>query len=186
MRRKQFIGRAKECEILLVDPKVSRFHAEIWQRAGLVFIRDLESQNGTFLDGTRVCGEHVLSDKQLRIGELTFEAMACQSPQQTENCDHLMSSTEIEVVGLPAGELTMEGLSDSQRRVLRLLIQGASEKQAAAALGLSPHTIHSHVKGIYRYFNVHSRPELLAMCWTKTGSNQDANSDSNDGKPGKS
>jgi DNA-binding CsgD family transcriptional regulator len=43
-------------------------------------------------------------------------------------------------------------------------VQGASEKQAAAALCLSYHTIHTHVKQIYRQLRVRSRAELMALC----------------------
>lgn len=53
-------------------------------------------------------------------------------------------------------------LSDRQRDVLRRLLAGASEKQIAYAFGRSAHTIHGHVKAIYRIFHVSSRSELLA------------------------
>jgi DNA-binding NarL/FixJ family response regulator len=48
--------------------------------------------------------------------------------------------------------------------VLRGLSRGRSEKEVAAALRLSPHTVHDHVKALYRHFGVHSRSELLARC----------------------
>ena len=60
-------------------------------------------------------------------------------------------------------------LSDGQRQVLRLLVQGASEKEAAAALCLSYHTIHTHVKQIYRLLGVSSRAELMAQFLSQTG-----------------
>src|SRR5271169_4224501 len=41
--RKQIIGRAPECAIQLFDERVSRHHAKIWERGGVVFIRDLKS-----------------------------------------------------------------------------------------------------------------------------------------------
>jgi pSer/pThr/pTyr-binding forkhead associated (FHA) protein len=52
--RKQIIGRSAECAIRVVDDKVSRRHAKIWERSGVVFIRDLNSRNGTFVNGERV------------------------------------------------------------------------------------------------------------------------------------
>lgn len=48
------------------------------------------------------------------------------------------------------------------QRTLQFLLQGASEKQIATWTNRSRHTIHDHVKGIYRRFQVCSRPELLA------------------------
>jgi DNA-binding CsgD family transcriptional regulator len=58
----------------------------------------------------------------------------------------------------------MNGLSPAQRRVLAALLEGNSEKDVAARLKLSPHTIHNHVREIYARFGVHSRPELMARC----------------------
>jgi DNA-binding CsgD family transcriptional regulator len=47
--------------------------------------------------------------------------------------------------------------------VLRLLLSGLSEKQIAARLDLSRHTVHNHVKEIYRVVGVQSRAELMAI-----------------------
>jgi DNA-binding CsgD family transcriptional regulator len=54
-------------------------------------------------------------------------------------------------------------LSDRQRDVLRYLLRGYSEKEVANELGLSGHTIHTHVKRLYAEFEVSSRGELLAL-----------------------
>jgi DNA-binding CsgD family transcriptional regulator len=59
--------------------------------------------------------------------------------------------------------LAGRSISDRQRDVLQLLLQGASEKEAARALGVSTHTIHTHVKRLYSEFEVVSRGELLAL-----------------------
>jgi len=48
------VGRDKEAALALPDPEVSRRHARFDVRDGIVFIRDLESRNGTFLNGRRV------------------------------------------------------------------------------------------------------------------------------------
>ncbi|KAG0364629.1 hypothetical protein BGZ54_007319 [Gamsiella multidivaricata] len=45
------------------DSKVlSRVHAEVWSESGKVFIRDLKSSNGTFLNGRRLCPENTESE----------------------------------------------------------------------------------------------------------------------------
>jgi DNA-binding CsgD family transcriptional regulator len=47
-------------------------------------------------------------------------------------------------------------------QTLTELLSGASEKQIAAKLKLSPHTIHNYVKALHQRFDVSSRGELLA------------------------
>jgi DNA-binding CsgD family transcriptional regulator len=53
-------------------------------------------------------------------------------------------------------------LTSRQRQVLSGLAAGASEKELASQLRLSPHTLHDHVKAVHRAYGVRSRGELLA------------------------
>jgi DNA-binding CsgD family transcriptional regulator len=53
-------------------------------------------------------------------------------------------------------------LSRRLHQTLACLLEGDSEKQVAARLGLSPATIHQYVTTLYRRFGVQSRAELLA------------------------
>jgi DNA-binding CsgD family transcriptional regulator len=53
-------------------------------------------------------------------------------------------------------------VSPRQREVLELLHRGASEKEVAATLEISLHTVHDHVKALHRAYGVRSRGELLA------------------------
>ena len=57
----------------------------------------------------------------------------------------------------------IESLPPRLRPVLRRLLAGDAEKQAALKLGLSPHTVHEYTKALYRTFHVNSRGELLAQ-----------------------
>jgi DNA-binding CsgD family transcriptional regulator len=58
--------------------------------------------------------------------------------------------------------LCRDGLSKRLNETLSLLLEGKSEKEAAAALGLSSRTVHEYVTALYQHFNVCSRAELLA------------------------
>ena len=53
-------------------------------------------------------------------------------------------------------------LSPRLRQTLDALMTGASEKQIASHLGISPHTTHQYIKALFRRFSVTSRPELMA------------------------
>ena len=46
-----FIGRDTDNDIQIQDPSVSRKHAKVFQKDSKVFIEDLRSQNGTWIDG---------------------------------------------------------------------------------------------------------------------------------------
>jgi DNA-binding CsgD family transcriptional regulator len=57
-------------------------------------------------------------------------------------------------------------LSPRLRQVLDCLLEGDSEKQVAARLGLKPLTVNQYVKAVYRHFRVNSRAELMAR-WVR-------------------
>ncbi|MEO6834341.1 MAG: FHA domain-containing protein [Candidatus Tumulicola sp.] len=48
------VGRGRELDVVLRDPEVSRRHARFESRNGVVYVDDLRSRNGTFLNGRRV------------------------------------------------------------------------------------------------------------------------------------
>lgn len=48
------VGRASDAGLPLQDPEVSRRHASFQSRNGIVYVDDLNSRNGTFLNGRRV------------------------------------------------------------------------------------------------------------------------------------
>lgn len=81
------LGRGKNCTIVLNDKKASREHAEV-VRVGLGFvIKDLESANGTYVNGKKV-QEHSLSgDDIIRIGnaEIQFKAVSSDYEEQAKN-----------------------------------------------------------------------------------------------------
>ena len=78
------IGRVAGNDLLLVDDKVSRHHAVIErQDGGRVVLRDLDSRNGTFIDGIRLTGSRVLmGGERLQFGdeELRVEATPVVPP----------------------------------------------------------------------------------------------------------
>ena len=47
------VGRSPEAGLVLADSEVSRRHARFETDEGIVFVRDLQSRNGTFLNGRR-------------------------------------------------------------------------------------------------------------------------------------
>lgn len=54
-------------------------------------------------------------------------------------------------------------VSDAQRRVLELLLEGQTEPQIAERLGRSRHTVHDHTKAIYSALKVNNRVQLVLL-----------------------
>jgi DNA-binding NarL/FixJ family response regulator len=71
------------------------------------------------------------------------------------------------LVGLAEGEaLTQapaEALTERERQVLQLLAQGLANKQIAASLNISEHTVKFHVSGIYAKLGAASRTEAVRL-----------------------
>jgi len=64
------LGRAPSNEIIIADDACSRNHCEIFHRDGSWFVRDLNSRNGTHIDGELLDGESLIRQGQkLQVGE---------------------------------------------------------------------------------------------------------------------
>lgn len=71
---RMILGRATECDIVLATPEVSRRHAMIVRDGDRFEVRDLESINGTFVNGERVTRRTLQVGDVVRVEdfELTF------------------------------------------------------------------------------------------------------------------
>jgi hypothetical protein len=62
------LGRGPTNDLDLADDRVSRFHAVLWAEEGAWRVRDLDSANGTFIDGVLVKGSATLPQScELRL-----------------------------------------------------------------------------------------------------------------------
>ncbi len=67
------IGRGVENDIVIVSKRVSREHARIRRDGRKLFLEDLNSTNGTFLNEQRVLSPQLLRDgDQVMIGDILF------------------------------------------------------------------------------------------------------------------
>ena len=85
IKNKLLIGRRSQCDIALRFPNVSSHHCEIELIDGYWFVRDLNSRNGTFVNGRRVTGEVQLRHGScLRFHEFEFEFCDALLEQSSE------------------------------------------------------------------------------------------------------
>lgn len=80
-----FIGRSPECNLRANSDAISRRHCAITVGESDVTIKDLGSRNGTYVNGTRIDGEHrIKMGDQLRVGPLEFLVTHAAAARQTE------------------------------------------------------------------------------------------------------
>jgi len=63
------IGRGQACELRLEHVSVSREHAELYRQGPVYALRDFESTNGTFLNGSRIEHAAIAAGDVLRFGD---------------------------------------------------------------------------------------------------------------------
>ena len=67
------IGRSPRSDIVLDDSYVSSTHARIFSRRQFLFLEDLGSTNGTYVDGRRVSGDvQIKPGQEIVIGDTIF------------------------------------------------------------------------------------------------------------------
>jgi predicted component of type VI protein secretion system len=79
-RNKLLIGRAEECDVRPLSEEVSRRHCAVIVGPADVWVEDLGSRNGTFVNGDRIEAKTKVSDgDMIRVGSLELR-VSCQAP----------------------------------------------------------------------------------------------------------
>lgn len=160
------LGRSSKVEITVNHLSVSRRHAELIASAEGLHVRDLGSCNGTFLNGARIESGCVIDGQQISFGQAEF--LVYQFRKEIDDGD-LSSRTPLQTPPLNsdrANGVANERVTAAQAKVLRCILRGLSERETAWDLGVSTQTVHSHVKAIFRHYDVHSKAELFARLIT--------------------
>jgi pSer/pThr/pTyr-binding forkhead associated (FHA) protein len=78
------IGRSSQADVGLLDPEVSRRHAQFDFKRGVIYLSDLGSSNGTFLNGERLKNEgiEVRAGDDIDVGNTRITVVAA-APQWT-------------------------------------------------------------------------------------------------------
>src|SRR4051794_40100757 len=77
------IGRHDECQLRIKSSQVSRKHCEVFEKKGILLVKDLGSSNGTIVNGKRIQGQRVLEPgDELTIGpvKLRVAKIGASSP----------------------------------------------------------------------------------------------------------
>jgi DNA-binding NtrC family response regulator len=133
------VGASPESGLVVSHRTVSRVHAELSIGDDGLWVRDLESRNGTYVDGVRVTGAQVTSNRILRFGSVDV---------RVEYGDD--ARTEVEL--WPSGAFgELRGESPAMRELFALLARVAASEAPALVHGetgtgkeLVARAIHDH------------------------------------------
>lgn len=138
--RTLLIGRRRDCDVRLEASGISPVHAVIFKRDGKRFIRDLNSTEGTFVNGAAIREAQVQPGDQIRIGaaaarlEAVTPSGAGAQDEQAEPLPLEMEEvTSASASGLSGSVGAATELSESQRILAGLAAIGAGAQQESAA-----------------------------------------------------
>src|ERR1035437_2479781 len=79
---KTTIGRVEDNTFQIAEPSVSSHHCEVVLKGSEVLVRDLNSTNGTFINGEKVTEKVIKPGQILRLGqiEMRLETDAAAAP----------------------------------------------------------------------------------------------------------
>jgi hypothetical protein len=121
------LGRDEQCDVVIADRQVSRHHARIHLEGDRYVLEDMESKNGTFVNGQELHEPHLLQDgDEIQIAfccKLTFVGAEATAPVIFDEQLHgLRMDLESKRVWVAGQELDPP-LSPAQYRLLELLYQ---------------------------------------------------------------
>jgi two-component system, cell cycle response regulator len=65
------LGRGGGADVRLVDEGISRFHCRITSEGGELMVEDLQSRNGTFVNGERITSRRLADGDKIQLGRTT-------------------------------------------------------------------------------------------------------------------
>ncbi len=148
------LGRRDNSDLHLPDPHVSRAHAVVRRHSGAVWIEDLGSTGGTFVNGEHVTGSQALRHgDQVSFGPLETRFEDRSAAMESEDATKLFDVA-------PAEERPM--LSPRQQEVLAYLKDGLTNPEIAVRLGVTERTIKAHCQEVFDRLNARNRTAAVA------------------------
>lgn len=95
------MGRMQGCDVRVPSKSVSRHHCKVRVKFDYLVVEDLDSANGTFVNGERIDGKRVLKPgDELQVGPIVFVVQYELSPTAKAqlNDETVMKSFEVEEV----------------------------------------------------------------------------------------
>jgi ABC-type multidrug transport system ATPase subunit len=105
------IGRASDNDVVVQDLSVSRYHAQIRKHLrGGYEILDLDSHNGTFVNGQRVTSAPITEADLIGVGPATFRLVGEELQEFIDAGDITLAARDLTVT-LPSGRVLLDHVS---------------------------------------------------------------------------
>jgi DNA-binding CsgD family transcriptional regulator len=154
------VGRGDDAHLQLNDLGVSRRHAVLRVDEGTLFVEDLGSRNGTFVQGHPIDGKVPLqAGDELSFGPCELRVGLFSGKRRVGDC----TTQQIPRALLDRSQQTspLESLSPRERELLPLLASGLSQRELAAQLGVTVKTIETYRTRIGHKLGLTSRAGLI-------------------------
>lgn len=149
------LGRRDNSDLVLPDPHVSRAHAVVRRQSGVIWLEDLGSTGGTFVNGEQITGSQALKHSDIvRFGSVETRFEDRSSLSENEDATEMMVVPEVE-------ERPM--LSPRQSEVLGYLQQGLTNPEIAAKLGVTERTVKAHCQEVFDRLGARNRTAAVAV-----------------------
>lgn len=114
-KAKYLFGRHEECDLQITSLKVSVHHARMRVRGDEVWLRDLDSKNGTFVNEERIADERqITSGDTIRIGPLVAKVQLSEGPLSPDEAKNITESEAAEVLLKAKVADALLGVDDSK------------------------------------------------------------------------
>jgi len=129
------IGVSPKADFVLSDKTVSRFHCEVAIEGERVVIRDLESGNGTFVNGTSILHAHLIAGSRLTLGHTEIEFGVASEPMELElSSENRFGSMVGESTAMRAGFALLERAARTDATLLLTGETGTGKEVAAESV----------------------------------------------------
>jgi Domain of unknown function (DUF4388)/FHA domain len=126
------IGRSSDLEMVLVEDMVSRKHARITMQADQIWIEDLGSTNGTFVNGEKIKRAQLKEGDRVLIGTSILKLIAGDAPR--EGLDAKRELENVAQARRTSQQRTMSGSIDEVPLPDLLQLFGTSKKSGVLVI----------------------------------------------------
>lgn len=151
-KKEYIIGRANECDFIIDGKEVSRRHARIYYGNGKFKIEDLNSTNGTFVNGKQIKSAELKHGDEINIGNFTIIF------DDGRGIEGIYDETQVESAGNETQKLVAEYKSIAEKireRDIALRLKQYHEKVLKSRKKLTQQANRDRLTDLYnrRYFD---------------------------------